>query len=35
MLVVVNNELNRNKNEIDITLRYYGLGANYKSFNKK
>ena len=37
MLVVINNELNRNKkNEIDITLRYYGLGAQIiKDFNVK
>ena len=28
MLVVINNEMNKlKKNETDVTLRYYGLGA--------
>ncbi len=35
MLVVINNEMNKfKKNDTDVTLRYYGLGAQIiKEFN--
>ena len=37
MLVIINNEMSRGKkSETDITLRYYGLGAQIiKDFNVK
>ncbi len=36
MLVVINNEMNKDKNNPNITLRYYGIGAQIiKDFNVK
>ena len=37
MLVIINNEMNKiKKNDTDVTLRYYGLGAQIiKEFNVK
>ena len=36
ILVIINNELKGNKNETDLTLRYYGLGAQIiKDFKVK
>ena len=36
ILVIINNKINKNKGETDVTLRYYGIGAQIiKDFNVK
>ena len=36
ILVIINNEISKSKNDTDVTLRYYGLGAQIiKDFKVK